>query len=181
MTESDVLTGINIAIMATDGFEEVELTVPKEELESHSATVDILSEKEKIRSWKSGEWGSTFKVDALLEKAVLNKYDALILPGGVLNADRLRRNKTAIEMINNFNVQNKLIAAICHGPLLLIEAGLVEGRKMTSHQAIKTDMINAGADFQDDRVVQDKHFITAVGAEDVHSFAARIIAALTKV
>jgi protease I len=181
MTESDVLTGITIAIMATDGFEEVELTIPKKELESHSATVEILSEKEKIKSWKTHEWGNTFNVDAMLEKALLNKYAALILPGGVLNADKLRRNKTAIEVIRNFNAQNKLIAAICHGPLLLIEAGLVEGRKMTSHDAIKTDMINAGADFQDERVVQDKHFITAVDAGDVDSFSARIIAALTKV
>jgi protease I len=181
MTESDVLTGITIAIMATDGFEEVELTIPKQELESHGAKVEILSEKEKIKSWKNHEWGSTFSVDTMLEKAVLNKYDALILPGGVLNADRLRRNNTAIEMIRNFDVQNKLIAAICHGPLLLIEAGLVEGRKMTSHDAIKTDMINAGADFQDERVVQDKLFITAVGATDVDSFSARIISALAKV
>jgi protease I len=180
MKEPDVLKGISVAIMATDGFEEVELTVPKEELESRGATVEILSENETIKSWKNKQWGSTFKVDSLLGKAELSKYHALIVPGGALNADKLRRNKTAIEIIRSFSRQNKPIAAICHGPQLLIEAGLVESRKMTSHHAIKTDMKNAGADFQDERVTQDKNFITAMGAEDVHPFAAKIIAALTK-
>lgn len=175
MKNKETLKGKSIAIMATDGFEEVELTVPKEELENHGATVHILGENPSIKSWHKKQWGRDFNTDAIIGQADPAKYDVLILPGGVLNSDRLRRNNEAVEFVKTFSSKNKLIAAICHGPQLLIEADLVESKKMTAHHAIKTDMINAGAIYQANRVVQDNNFITAMGAGDVPDFVNRII------
>ncbi|MBE0662984.1 MAG: type 1 glutamine amidotransferase [Bacteroidales bacterium] len=178
MTKQENLKEISVAIMATDGFEEVELTVPKEELEKHGFTVHILAEGSLLKSWNKKQWGRDFKSDALIDDADPSRYDALILPGGVINSDRLRRNKAAIEIVKKFNAEKKLIAAICHGPQLLIEADLVKNRKMTAHHAIKTDMINAGADYQGNSVANDNNFITAMGAEDVSNFADHIISYL---
>jgi protease I len=170
-----------VAIMVTDGFEEVELTVPKQELEKRGATVHIVAEYSHIKSWNKKQWGGDFDTDALIDQVDPAKYDALILPGGVINSDRLRRNKKAIWLVKEFYENKKLIAAICHGPQLLIEADLVKNKKMTSHPAIKTDMVNAGAIYQNDRVVNDSNFITAQGAEDVHAFVEAVISTLSRV
>lgn len=178
MKKQETLKERTIAILATDGFEEVELTVPKKELEKHGAIVHIIAEDSRIKSWNKKQWGKNFDTNILVDKADPGEYDALILPGGILNSDRLRRNKEAVEIVKAFSAKNKLIAAICHGPQLLIEADLVENRKMTAHHAIKTDMINAGAIYQGNRVVQDNSFITAMGADDVSDFMSQIIAYL---
>lgn len=178
MKNQETLKAKRVAIMATDGFEEVELTVPKEELEKQGAIVHIIAENSRIKSWDKKQWGKDFDTNVLIDKADPGEYDALVLPGGVINSDRLRRNKAAIALVKEFNSKKKLIAAICHGPQLLIEADLVKNRVMTSHHAIKTDMINAGANYQDNRVVQDNSFITAMGAGDVSAFVNQIIAYL---
>jgi protease I len=178
MKGEETLKNLNVAIMATDGFEEVELTVPKEELEKQGITVHILAEGSQLKSWNKKQWGRYFNADALIDEADPAKYDALILPGGVINSDRLRRNKKAVEIVKKFDAEKKLIAAICHGPQLLIEADLVKNKKMTAHHAIKTDIINAGANYQNNSVLEENGVITAMGADDVSDFANRIIAYL---
>jgi protease I len=167
-----------IAIMATDGFEEAELTAPKKDLEKQGFTVHLVSDKTKIKSWNKGNWGSEFNADVTLENIDPDKYHALILPGGVINPDKLRRNPLAIEIIRDFDRQFKLIAAICHGPQLLIEADLVKGKSMTSHRALKTDMKNAGAMFEDSGVVKDGNYITAQGPDDIEAFTGAVIESL---
>jgi protease I len=178
MEKHRTLKETSVAIMATDGFEEVELTVPKEELEKLGITVHLLSEDSTIKSWNKKQWGREFKTDALIDQSDPGQYDVLILPGGVINSDRLRRNRTAVKMVKEFEAKKKLIAAICHGPQLLIEAGVVKNKKATAHHAIKTDMINAGANYQSEGVIKDNNLITAKGAEDVPDFVNRIIAYL---
>jgi protease I len=170
----------NVAIMATDGFEEIELTAPKEKLEKEGAMVSLIADKAILKSWKNHQWSKDFKVDYLLEDFRPDDYDALILPGGVINADRLRRNKKAIGIIKKFDEEGKIIAAICHGPQLLIEAGLVKGKIATSHTALKTDLINAGADFNENGVVVDKNYITAQGPKDIERFVEEIIEGLMR-
>jgi protease I len=167
-----------IAILATDGFEEIELTAPKEELENQGFLVHIVSDKPEIRSWQKGDWGKEFQVDVLLENLNPRDYQALVIPGGVINPDKLRRNAHAVEIIRDFDRQHKVIAAICHGPQLLIEADLVKGRNMTSHLALKTDMKNAGAMFEDIGVIKDNNYITAQGPDDVTAFTGKIIESL---
>ena len=178
MTEIDSLKNKAVAIIATDGFEEIELTAPKSELEHYGVKVHIISEKQEIKSWKNKQWSGDFFVDILLDNAHAEDYNALIIPGGVINADRLRRNTKVIEFIKEFDRRKKIIAAICHGPQLLIEAGLVKGKNMTSHNAIKTDMINAGAHFEDYGVTSDGNYITAQGVDDISSFLKKIIGML---
>lgn len=169
------LKGKRIAIIATDGFEEAELTGPLEELRKQGATVHVLSEKKQlITSWNRKNWGKEIAVDDKIGNVSSTNYHALIIPGGVINADKLRRSRDAIQFIRDFNSGKKLIAAICHGPQLLIEAGVVEGKKMTSHRALKTDMKNAGAKFVDEGVVQSENYITAQGLNDITDFVSRI-------
>jgi protease I len=167
-----------IAILATDGFEEIELTAPKEELENQGFRVHIASDKPKIKSWHKGNWGNEFQSDVLLENLNPREYHALVIPGGVINPDKLRRNALAVEIIRDFDRQHKLIAAICHGPQLLIEADLVKGKNMTSHRALKTDMKNAGAMYEDIGVIKDNNYITAQGPDDVKAFSGKIIESL---
>jgi len=167
-----------IAILTTDGFEEIELTAPKEELAGYGATIHIISDKPKIKSWKNKQWGNEFESDRMLEAANVRDYDMLILPGGVINSDKLRRNKKAIEFIKKFNNENKFIAVICHGLQLLIEAELVKGKTLAAHHAIKTDMKNAGANYEDFGVLKDGNIISARGADDVSAFLKKIIGVL---
>ena len=178
MNEIESLKNKAVAIIATDGFEEIELTAPKSELEYYGVKVHIVSETEKIKSWKDGHWSGDFFVDMFLDNIRVEEYGALIIPGGVINADRLRRNSKAIRIIKEFDKRKKIIAAICHGPQLLIEAGLVKGKNMTSHHAIRTDMINAGAKFMDYGVCSDGNYITAQGVDDISSFLKKIIGML---
>jgi len=172
--ERKALKDKKVAIMATNGFEEIELTAPKEELEGYGAIVEILSTEHKIKSWDKTNWGKDFQADKLIKNANVDDYDALILPGGVINGDKLRRDENAIQMIKTFSMKNKLIAAICHGPQLLIEADLVNGRSVTSHTAIKTDMKNSGSDYRESGVAEDENLITAQGPDDIPGFMKKI-------
>jgi protease I len=178
MSTTDKTRNKLVAILTTDGFEEIELTAPKQELENFGVTVHIASNKENVKSWKEGNWGNDFPVNVSLDNLKADDYDALIIPGGVINADRLRRDKRAIEIIREFDKKQKLIAAICHGPQLLIEADLVKGKNMTSHSAVKTDMKNAGAIYGDHGVATDGNYITAQGVDDIPSFIKEITGVL---
>ncbi|AFL82092.1 intracellular protease, PfpI family [Aequorivita sublithincola DSM 14238] len=165
-----------IAILATDGFEESELKSPKEAMEKEGFTVDIISEKEgKIKAWADGNWGKEYSVTNTIENAKVADYNALVLPGGVINPDKLRRNKHALKFVQDFFEQKKPVAAICHGPQTLISAGVVKGRKMTSFSSIKDDLINAGANWVDEEVVVDEGFVTSRNPNDLPAFNSKLI------
>jgi len=178
MKSTKILQNKQIAILATDGFEEIELTAPRDELSEYGARVDIISDQPKIKSWKSKQWSGEIDTDQLLDGEGLDSYDMLILPGGVINADKLRRNGKAIDLIKKYYNQNKYIAAICHGPQLLIEADLVKGKTIAAHPAIKTDLINAGAKYKNLGVFREGNIISAQGAKDVSAFLKQIITIL---
>lgn len=173
------LKGKTVAILATNGFEESELASPKQTLENAGATVHIVSPDEenkgKIRAWKDKNWGSDFDVDIKLEDANAGNYNALMLPGGVMNPDQLRMNKTAVEFVRSFFEAGKPVAAICHGPQLLINAKVVQGRKMTSYPSIKKDLINAGANWVDQEVVVDEGLVTSRSPEDLPAFNEKMV------
>lgn len=168
----------HVAILVTNGFEEIELSAPKKELAGYGATVHIVSDEPKIRSWKNHHWGNDFETDRFLDNFHVNDYEILIIPGGVINSDRLRRNGKAIEIIKEFNKSNKPIAAICHGPQVLIDADILKGRTLTAHRAIKTDIKNAGANYKNHGVVRNGNIISAQGPADVSSFLKEIISTL---
>jgi protease I len=172
------LTGKRVAILVTNGFEQVELTGPKEGLEAAGAETDIISPAEKkVRGWEGDDmdWGSKFKVDVPLAEASARNYDALLLPGGVMNPDKLRLEPQAIEFIRQFANAGKPIGAICHGPWTLIDAGFVRGRRMTSYPSIKTDLINAGANWVDEEVVVDNGLVTSRKPSDIPAFNRKLI------
>lgn len=169
-----------IMILATDGFEQSELMVPREKLKAAGATVDVVAPKNRqrpdvIRGWKQKDWGETVPVDKDLEDADLNKYDALVIPGGQINPDLLRIQPKAVEAVRKFYQSGKPLAAICHAPWLLVEAGVVKGLNATSYRSIRTDMINAGANWQDEPVVVDNGLITSRSPADLEPFVAKII------
>ncbi|PHR12074.1 MULTISPECIES: type 1 glutamine amidotransferase domain-containing protein [Aequorivita] len=165
-----------IAILATDGFEESELKSPKEAMEKEGFTVEIISEKEgKIKGWADGNWSNEYTVDKTIANATASDYNALVLPGGVINPDKLRRNDDALKFVKYFFEQKKPVAAICHGPQTLISAGVVEGRKMTSFSSIKDDLINAGANWVDEEVVVDEGFVTSRNPDDLPAFNSKLI------
>ncbi|HTR41925.1 MAG TPA: type 1 glutamine amidotransferase domain-containing protein [Pseudomonadales bacterium] len=171
------LTGKKIAILATDGFEQDELFSPLEVLKAAHAEVKIVSpSKEKeIKAWKFTDWGKTIKVDLALENARPDDFDALVLPGGVINPDHLRREPAAVELVKAFFQNGKPVAAICHGPQMLIEADVVRGRKLTSFASIKTDLKNAGAQWVDQEVVVDNGLVTSRSPDDLPAFNAKMI------
>ena len=165
-----------IAILATNGFEEVELSSPKEYLEKQGWKAEIVSpESGSIRSWASTEWGKDYKVDQELKNVKATDYDALVLPGGVINPDKLRTNENALAFIKDFFKAGKPIAAICHGPQILISADLVKGRKMTSYPSIKIDLMNAGAEWHDQEVVVDKGLVTSRNPDDLPAFNKKLV------
>lgn len=165
-----------IAILATHGFEESELKSPKETLEQQGWTAEIISPEEGgIKAWADGDWGAEYPVDTVLSDAKPNDYDALVLPGGVLNPDKLRTNDEAITFVQHFFEKGKPVAAICHGPQTLIDAGLVEGRKMTSVKAISRDLINAGAEWSDVEVMVDKGLVTSRTPDDLPAFNRKMV------
>lgn len=165
-----------IAILATNGFEEVELSSPKEYLEQQGWKAEIISpDGETIKSWAKTDWGKTYKVDQLLSDVNAADYDALVLPGGVINPDILRTNDNALHFIKEFFKAGKPVAAICHGPQILISAGLVKGRKMTSYPSIKIDLINAGAEWHDLEVVVDNGLVTSRNPDDLDAFNKKIV------
>jgi protease I len=165
-----------IAILATNGFEESELKSPKEAMEKEGFTVEIISEKEgKIKAWADGNWSREYTVDKTINNASASDYNALVLPGGVINPDKLISNEDALKFVNNFFEQKKPVAAICHGPQILISAKVVKGRKMTSFSSIKDDLINAGANWVDEEVVVDEGFVTSRNPNDLPAFNSKLI------
>ena len=175
MTEQK-LSGKKVAILVADGFEQVELTEPREALEKAGATAQIVSPaKRHVKGWKLTDWGDEFDVDVALAKARPEDYDALLLPGGVMNPDTLRGDEDAVRFIKHFVASAKPIAAICHGPWTLIEAGAVAGRTMTSYSSIKTDLKNAGAHWVDEAVVVDRGLVTSRNPGDLKAFNAKMI------
>lgn len=170
------LLGKKIAILATDGFEESELFEPKQALEEAGADVKIISLKGgEIRAWKKENWGESIAVDLTLEDADAEDFDALLLPGGVMNPDRLRNDQKSVAFVRSFAHYEKPIAAICHGPQILIDAGVVQGRIMTSYPSIRLDLMNAGADWVDQEVVSDQGLITSRKPDDIPAFNRKMI------
>jgi len=175
------LEGKKIAILATDGFEEVELTEPKQNLEDEGATVTVVSLKEGcIKGWNKTDWGKVVKVDRTVNNAKVEEFDALVLPGGQINPDKLRMDKTAVDFVRDFARSGKTVAAICHGPWTMIEADVVRGRTMTSWPSVSTDLKNAGARWVDREVVVDHNFITSRKPEDIPAFSKAIVEAVSK-
>ncbi|MFL9844002.1 type 1 glutamine amidotransferase domain-containing protein [Flavobacterium rhizosphaerae] len=165
-----------IAILATNGFEESELKSPKEHIEAQGWTAEIISpESGSIKSWAGKDWGPEYKVDKTLSEANASDYNALVLPGGVINPDKLRTNEDALAFVKTFFDQKKPVAAICHGPQTLINAGVVEGREMTSYPSIKQDLINAGAKWVDKEVVVDNGFVTSRTPDDLPAFNKKLV------
>jgi len=170
------LNGKKIAILVADGFEQVELTEPKKALEEAGAQTQIVSPAEgQVKGWKHTEWGDRFSVDVPLAQAKADSYDALLLPGGVMNPDKLRRNPQALQFVKAFFDARKPVAAICHGPWTLIDAGVVQGRKMTSYESIQTDLKNAGAQWVDQEVVTDNGLVTSRKPDDIPAFNRKMI------
>lgn len=170
------LKGKRVAILATDGFEQDELLSPLQALQGAQADVKIVSPaKEKIKGWDYTDWGQTVNVDVPLDKARPEDFDALVLPGGVINPDHLRREPAAVQFVKAFFQTGKPVAAICHGPQMLIEAGVVRGRKMTSFASIKTDLKNAGAQWVDREVVVDNGLVTSRSPDDLPIFNAKML------
>jgi protease I len=173
---SGELNGKKIAILATDGFEQVELTEPRKNLEAAGAKTEVLSVKEgEIKGWNFTDWGENVKVDKLVSQAKVSDYDALVLPGGVINPDKLRTEKDAVAFVKEFAGSGKVVASICHGPWTMIEADVVRGRTMTSWPSIRTDLKNAGAKVVDKEAVVDGNFITSRKPDDIPAFSRAII------
>ncbi len=165
-----------IAILATNGFEESELKSPKEYLEQQGWTAHIVSpEGGTIKAWADGNWGGEYKVDRVLGEVEAADYDALVLPGGVMNPDKLRVNEKAIEFVKEFFQDHKPVAAICHGPWTLINAEVVEGRKMTSYHTVRKDLENAGANWTDSEVVTDHGLVTSRSPKDLPAFNKKMV------
>lgn len=178
---SGKLTGKKIAILATDGFEQAELMEPKKNLENEGATITVLSVKatpKEIKGWDKTDWGNKVKVDALVGSAKPDEFDALVLPGGQINPDKLRMDQDAVHFVKEFVGTGKPTAAICHGPWTLIEAGVVKGKTMTSWPSVHTDLMNAGANWVDKEVVVDGQFITSRNPGDIPAFSREIVNAL---
>lgn len=165
-----------IAILATNGFEQSELEVPRDRLKAAGATVHIVSlEAGEIKGWDEKDWGRAVKVDKTLADVSAYDYDAVVLPGGQINPDLLRVEPKAISFIKDIFNQKKIVAAVCHAPWLLIEAGIARDRKMTSYKSIRTDVINAGGKWEDSQVVVDNGLITSRNPGDLEAFSAKII------
>jgi protease I len=165
-----------VAALVEHGFEQVELLEPKKALEAAGAKVDIVSpQASKVKGWNFKDWGDEVAVDRRLDSVKADEYDALLLPGGVMNPDRLRINKTAVQFVNAFGEAGKPIAAICHAPWTLIETGIVRGRRMTSWPSLTTDLRNAGAQWVDEECVVDNGLVTSRKPDDIPAFNRKMI------
>ena len=173
---SGPLNGKRVAILVADGFEQEELTGPQEALKSAGAETDIVSPADgKVKGWAATKWGKKFKVDVPLAEAQPEHYDALLLPGGVMNPDKLRRDEVALAFVKAFFDMGKPVGAICHGPWTLIDAGVARGRKMTSYESIQTDLRNAGVEWVDEEVVVDNGLVTSRKPADLPSFNQKLV------
>jgi protease I len=173
---SDELRNKRVAALVDNGFEQSELVEPKKALEKAGAKVDIVSPQDtKVKGWQHLKWGDEFPVNRRLEEAKPDEYDALLLPGGVMNPDKLRANATAVQFVKGFVQAGKPIAAICHGPWTLIEAGAVQGRRMTSWPSLATDLRNAGANWVDQECVVDNGLVTSRKPDDIPAFNKKMI------
>jgi protease I len=170
------LTGKKVAILTENGFEELELTSPKKALEDAGATVQIVSSQpDLVKGWRDGNWSIELPVDQNIDHANPDDYDALMIPGGVINPDKMRRSQAYIGFAKSFMESGKPVAAICHGPQLLIETGMLNGRTMTSFNSIRTDLINAGVTWEDKEVVTDNGLVTSRSPKDLEAFNKKMI------
>lgn len=171
--------GKKVAILTENGFEQSELLSPKKALEDADIHVDVISSKTgNVKGWDKTDWGMEVRVDRLLDNVKVADYDALVLPGGVMNPDKLRQNMDAVALAKEFMQSGKPVAAVCHGPQTLIETGLLNGRTMTSFPSLQTDLRNAGANWVDEEVVRDGNLITSRKPADLDAFNKEIISAL---
>jgi protease I len=176
MNENERLNGKRIAILATEGVEQSELERPREALDEAGAETDLISLKSgDIRAWDEDDFGDSFDVDETINDVSADDYDALLLPGGVMNPDKLRMQPKVTEFVRAFFAAGKPVAAICHGPQVLIDADVVRGRKMTSYPSVKKDLMNAGANWVDEEVVVDNGLVTSRKPDDIPAFNAKMI------
>jgi len=175
------LKGIKVAILVTDGFEQVELTEPRKALAEAGAATQIVSPKHgNVRGWKFTEWGDDLKVDLPLERARPQDFAALLLPGGVINPDKLRMDPKAVQFVKAFFSDGKPVAAICHGPWTIIEAGEARGRRIASWPSLKTDLRNVGAQWVDEEVVVDGSLVTSRKPDDIPAFNREVIGCFSR-
>ncbi len=174
--QNQQLQGKKVAILVENGFEEEELTRPQQALEEAGAQTQIVSPAgRKVKAWDHTDWGREMNVDVPLDEARVEAFDALLLPGGVMNPDKLRRNPDAQEFVRDFFMAGKPVAAICHAPWTLIDAGVVEGRKLTSYETLQMDLKNAGAEWVDQEVVVDQGLVTSRKPDDIPAFNRKMI------
>jgi protease I len=170
------LQGKKVAILATDGFEQSELTEPRKALDGAGAKTSVVSPQgDTIRGWKAKDWGDHVKVDLALDKAKADDFDALLIPGGVMNPDALRMNQKAVAFASAFFEAGKPVAAICHGPWMVIETGAANGRRIASWPSLKTDLQNAGAEWVDEEVCVDGNLVTSRKPDDIPAFNRKMI------
>jgi protease I len=170
------LQGKKVVALVTNGFEQVELFDPKRALEEAGATVHVVSlEKGRVRGWNRIDWGEEVNVDRSVQEVMVSEYDALLLPGGVMNPDHLRKDERAVALVRSFFNAHKPVAAICHAPWLLIEAGVVRGYRVTSYPSVRTDLKNAGAEWIDAEVVVDRGLVTSRRPADLPAFNEKMI------
>lgn len=170
------LEGKRVAILVANGFEQVEMTEPRKALEHAGAKTELISpEKKEVQGMNHEEKGEKFKVERALDSASPSDYDALLLPGGVANPDKLRMNPAAVKFVNSFFAESKPIAAICHGPWMLVEAGVLERRTVTSWPSLRTDIRNAGGEWVDREVVRDQGIVTSRKPDDIPAFNREMI------
>src|SRR5499425_1301445 len=172
----DSLKKIRVAILCTDGFEQSELKEPRAALDAAGVITSVVSPKdEQVHGWHHGQWGSEVRVDVALDRAQAKDFDALLLPGGVMNPDSLRMHPKAVEFVKAFFDADKPVAAICHGPWSVIEAGVARGRRMASWPSLKTDIRNAGAEWKDEEVVVDGNLVSSRNPDDIPAFNREMI------
>lgn len=170
------ITDAKILLIATHGFEQSELEFPRDQLRAKGATLHVATpDGEAIKGWEGSDWGRDAEADAKISDVSADDYDALVIPGGQINPDLLRVDEDVLELVKSFHDQGKIIAAVCHAPWVLVEAGILQGRDATSYHSIKRDVINAGANWIDEPVVVDQGIITSRQPEDLKAFVSKIV------